>query len=171
MQQTYSALGFHTPPGDHPDQEALDLLAEILSYGRNSRLVHTLREKKQLVSSVSAMHYTQEGPGFFGIFAECEPAKQAAYTQALEQLLDGFLRRPPEAKEIQRAKNAIQTSWWQGWETMHNQASALGHHALDGQLARFEAALPKVLALEAGELHRVAKKYLSQPAGAARVEA
>jgi len=170
VKQMYTALGFSTPHGDHPDQEALDLIAEILSYGRNSRLVRTLREDKQLVSSVSAMHYSQEGPGFFGIFAECEPAKYKSYTRELAALLKEFLRRPPLEKEIDRAKNAIQTSWWQGWETMHNQAAALGHHALDGQLQRFEQALPKVLALSAQELHRVAVLYLSHPVGWARVE-
>jgi zinc protease len=170
VRQIYSAIGFRTPPGDHPDQEALDLLAEILSYGRNSRLIQTLREKKRLVSSVSAMNYTQEGPGFFGVFAECEPEKQAAYTTALNHLIAQFVRRGPTAKEIQRAKNAIQTSWWQGWETMHNQASALGHHALDGQLDRFEQSLPKLMALKSKELHRVAKRYLTHPMGAARIE-
>lgn len=170
VRQVYSAMGFRTPPADHPDQEALDLLAEILSYGRNSRLIRTLREEKRIVSSVSAMHYTQEGPGFFGIFAEYAPEKQSAFETALRRLLDDFLKRPPTDREITRAKNAVQTSWWQGWETMHNQASALGHHALDHQLARFEQSLPRMLALDAGELHRVARQYLSHPVGIARVE-
>jgi predicted Zn-dependent peptidase len=63
VKQTYLAFGFPTPPGENPDHEALDLLAGILADGRNSRLVHHLRENKQLVWSISAANLTHQGPG------------------------------------------------------------------------------------------------------------
>jgi zinc protease len=47
VRQAYAVYGMPTPSANHPDQEALDLLAILLGDGRNARLVHTLREEKK----------------------------------------------------------------------------------------------------------------------------
>lgn len=163
IRQAYGALGVLTPPADHEDQEALDLLADILTYGRNARLSRILREEKRLVWSVSASHMTHEGPGLFAIFLVCDPAKRDAATRACRRILQDFIGHPPTREEVERAKRAVQVAWWQGWETAHHQAAALGHHAMDRQLPRFERALPKLLGLTRAQLHRVTRRYLSQP--------
>lgn len=47
-----------------------DLLARVLSHGRNSKLVRELREQKRLVSSISASNFTLANQGLFWIAAQ-----------------------------------------------------------------------------------------------------
>jgi zinc protease len=170
VQQTYGIYGFPTPPAEHPDQEALDLMAVLLGDGRNARLVHTLREEKELVWSIGASNITQESPGIFAIFTEADTKKSPAVGPAVRAVLQGLQKRPPTAEEIQRAKNLIQTSWLQGYETFHNQASTLGAYALENHLKRLENYLPKILGLKAKDLSTIIDNYFSQELCSAVVE-
>jgi len=51
---TYTGIGFHAYPADHPDRTALKLLTAILGAGMSSRLFQKLREEKALVYSIFA---------------------------------------------------------------------------------------------------------------------
>jgi zinc protease len=170
VQQAYAIYGFPTPPAAHPDQEALDLLAVLLGDGRNARLVHTLREDKKLVWSVGASNITQEGPGIFAVFTECDAKNRLRVGPAVQSILHGLKRSPPTSEEIRRAKNLIQTSWLQGYETFHNQASTIGAYALDHHLERLQRYLPKILSLNSRDLKRVIGAYFSQDLCSAVVE-
>jgi len=170
VKQAYVAMGFPTPPSSHPDHEALDLLAAVLGEGRSSRLVQALREKKKLVWSVSAANYGHDGPGIFSIFAECPFPKRRPLRPAVERLVNA-LRRPARS-ELARAKNMIRNAWLQGFESYHQQASTLGLYALDGQLDRLKAYLPRISALGPDELAEVAERYLhARPLSSAVIEA
>jgi len=170
VQQAYAVYGFSTPPAAHPDQEALDLLAVLLGDGRNSRLVHHIREEKKLVWSIGASNITQEGPGIFAIFAEFNAAKGRRVAGAVEDILRGLKKNPPTHGEIQRAKNLVQTSWLQGYETFHNQAATIGAYALENHLDRLKHYLPKVLSIDRRELERVIDRYFSAGLSCAVVE-
>ncbi len=170
VRQAYAVFGFPTPPASHADQEALDLLSVMLGDGRNSRLVHTLREEKELVWSVGSSNITQEGLGIFAVFTESDIQKRPKVGPALRQVLTGLKKRVPSEEEIQRAKNLMQTSWLQGYETFHNQASVIGAYALEGHLERLRQYLPRILSLEAAELERVIDRYFLQELSSAVVE-
>ncbi len=170
VQQAYAIFAFPTPPAAHPDQEALDLLAVLLGDGRNARLVHVLREEKKLVWSVGASNITQEGPGMFAIFAEYDQRQSARVGPAVRHVLKDLARHPLRPEEIRRAKNLIQTSWLQGYETFHHQASTLGAYALENHLERLKQYLPTILSLGARDLSRVIRTYLSQEFSSAVVE-
>lgn len=171
VKQTYLAMGFLTPDSGHPDHEALDLLASILGDGRGARLVHHVREQQKLVWSISAANLTQEGPGIFAVFAECDAKKRASAVRAIREQWMRLRRMPPTASEITRAKNILQTAWLQGFETYHNQASTLGHFALEHQLDRLKDYLPRILALTRSDLTRVIHRYASLPLASAIIEA
>ena len=169
VQQNYSALAFPTPTSTHPDHEALDLLAAILGDGRSSRLVQTLREKKKMVWSISAANYGHEGPGLFSVFAECKPSQQSRVRSEVERQFNALRRSPVPHEELARAKNMITTSWMQNFETTHQQASAIGLYALDGQLERLETYLPKIMSLTPAHLENTAEHYLRMPLSSAVV--
>jgi predicted Zn-dependent peptidase len=123
-------------------------------------LVHTLREKKKLVWSVSTANYGHEGPGVFSVFAECGSAKRKPLRREVEHIFDALRKRPLPPKELSRAKNIIQNSWLQGFETYHQQASILGLYALDNQLSRLDSYLPRIAALQSHDLQKIAARYL-----------
>jgi zinc protease len=161
VQQDYVAIAFPTPPSSHPDHEALDLLAGILGEGRSSRLVHTLREKKKIVWSVSTANYGHEGPGIFSVFAECSPSRRKQLRPEIERVFESLRRRAPERKELSRAKNIIHNAWLQSFETYHQQATNIGLYALDGQLNRLETYLPRIAGVTASDLSQAAERYLA----------
>ncbi len=162
VQQSYVAIGFRTPPGIDPDHEALDVLAAVLGEGRGSRLVHTLRESKKLVWSISAANLTHEGPGVFGIFADCEAARRVEVTRAIRTLLRNLKVSPATPAEILRAKKLLETSWFQGFETIHGRAGLIGSFALENHLERLEAYLPRLLSVTSRQLQEVANRYLGE---------
>jgi zinc protease len=170
VQQAYAVYGFPTPPATHPDQEALDLLAVLLGDGRNARLVHHIREEQKLVWSIGASNITQEGPGIFAIFAEFDAAKGDRVAGAVKDVLRGLKKNPLQDAEIRRAKNLVQTSWLQGYETFHNQAATIGAYALENHLDRLKQYLPKILSVDRRELERVIDRYFSAGLACAVVE-
>lgn len=169
VQQAYAVYGFPTPPAAHPDQEALDLLAVLLGDGRNARLIHQIREEQKLVWSIGASNITQEGPGIFAVFAEFDAPKAPRVAAAVQDVLRELKRNPPTAVEVRRAKNLVQTSWLQGYETFHNQAATIGAYALENHLARLKHYLPKTLALTTRDLKRVIDDYFTAGLAAAVV--
>jgi predicted Zn-dependent peptidase len=78
---------------------------------------------------------------------------------ALTEQLKKLRKDPPSVKELDRAKNLMQTAWLQGYETYHNQASTLGLFALDDHLDRLTQYLPKLLGLTRHHLAEVIEKY------------
>jgi len=163
VKQAYSAWAVPGPVGDHQDQEALDLLAVILGEGRNARLVRKLYEEEKIVWSISATHFTQQTGGMFAVFADCEPSKRRRVDAAVRRELDRLHRHPPTRAELERAKNLVQTSWLQGFETFHSQAAIVGAYALDGQSKRLERYLPRLLALTRKDIQTVIERYFRRP--------
>jgi len=49
---TYTGLGFHAYPADHPDRASLRLLTAMLGAGMSSRLFQSVREERALVYSI-----------------------------------------------------------------------------------------------------------------------
>jgi zinc protease len=170
VRQAYAVYGLPTPPAIHPDQEALDLLAILLGDGRNARLVHRLREEKKIVWSIGASNITQEGPGIFAVFAEFDAPNGARVAAGVRAVLRGLKSSPPTEGEILRAKNMMQTSWLQGYETFHNQAATLGAYALENHLDRLRRYLPKILSLRRRDLRRVIHRYFLGDLACAVVE-
>ena len=132
--------------------------------------MHTLREEKKLVWSVGASNITQEGRGIFAIFAECDAKNRPLVAPAVQSILHGLKKHPPTQEEIRRAKNLIQTSWLQGYETFHNQASTLGSYALDHHLAATQRVSAENSFAQSGDLKRVIDAYFSQDLRGAVVE-
>ena len=120
--------------------------------------------------SVGASNITQECQGLFAIFAECDVRNRPRLEPAIRAILKGLKRHPPTDEEIRRAKNLMQTSWLQGYETFHNQASTLGAYELDHHLVRLKRYLPKILSLKREDLSRVINTYFSQALCGAIVE-
>ncbi len=170
VKQAYTAYAVPGPLATHQDQEALDLLAVILGDGRNARLVRRLYEEKKLVWSISTTHHTQQTGGMFAIFAECAPQKRRAVDAAVRNEIARLLRTPPSLAELNRAKNLVQTSWLQGFETFHSQAGVVGAYALDHQLHRLKNYLPTLLAIKPSDIHHVAQRYFRHPLASAVVE-
>src|SRR5439155_6401280 len=74
---TWTHLGFHVPPYSDPDAPALTVLAAVLGQGTSSRLYRALKDKVNLVSSVSADFEVRRDPGMFLVTAEMPPESES----------------------------------------------------------------------------------------------
>jgi zinc protease len=87
------------------DSEYLNLLADILANGKNSRLYERLVYNEQIASSVGAFQYGRKLAGQFMITADAKPGVEL---EQIEKIIDEELARliqeGPTAAELQRTK-------------------------------------------------------------------
>lgn len=93
LTQARLILLWHVPGINQLDQTyPFDLLARVLSHGRNSSLVRELREQKRMVSSVSASNFTLATQGLFWIAAQLP-------TENIDEVKDIILNHVLELQE------------------------------------------------------------------------
>ena len=110
-------LGWLTPPAYAPGDAALDIASSVLSGGKNSRLYKRLVYDMQIAQDVSA--YQQSGAlgSSFVIEATARPGKSLADIQkVIDEEIDRLRRDPPDAREVQRAVNQTEASFYRSME-------------------------------------------------------
>lgn len=100
-------VGYHIPPGAHPDFAALEILSQVLSDAPSGRLYKALVETKK-ASSVFGFDFELKEPGF-GLFgAEVRKENSLAEAQnGLIQTVENLAAAPPTKEEVERAKTGI----------------------------------------------------------------
>jgi len=96
---------WNTPGFGEPEAELLDLLARILTSGRNSRLAKKLVYELQLASNVNASQNWREIAGQFQIMATARPGVElAAIERVIDQEMAELLASGPTPEELRRAQ-------------------------------------------------------------------
>ena len=106
---------YKTPPSSSPDDDALRVLATVLSSGRSSRFFENIVRQKELASNVFAGGGESRGPNLFSVVSTVNPGKSVADLEAAIEaeiervrrvrLKDGRSRR--RAKRTQPAVNSL----------------------------------------------------------------
>ncbi len=156
-------LGFPAVRSGDADHAALNVLEAVLSRGKSSRLYRALVEGQALATAVSADHVPGRYPGWFGIQVEMLPGKNRG---AVEKLLHKEIARlgvePVSDDEWKRARQLILTSNIFNRETTMGLANSIGESVtVGGDLDLARKYLPRILAVTAADVQRVAKKYLN----------
>lgn len=103
-------LGFPTVRLGHPDMYPLDLLATALARGESALLVEELRDKRQLVSGVTASDFTpQYVDGTFSVSMELDADKIAEATRAVLEILDKIKTDGISEDRLARARTQTKT--------------------------------------------------------------
>lgn len=156
-------VAYNIPPARHEDNYALTLLASILGEGESSRLHQRLVKQEQAALEVSAWADSRYGPGLLRFRAL---PNQGVPVARLEALLDEELRalvaRGVTPRELEKAKNQLrartliklrQTVLWKALEVQESRL-------IYGDIAAVNANPGRYLAVTAGDIARVARKYL-----------
>ena len=110
-------LAWLTPPAYAPGDAALDIVASILSSGKNSRLFKRLVYDEQMAQNVAAFQDSQRLSGTFLIMVTARPGRTMEEIQkAIDEEIERLRREPPEAREVQRALNEIEASFYRQME-------------------------------------------------------
>jgi zinc protease len=155
---------WHAVPETDPDAYALELLGNILSNGRSSRLYKRLVEKEQAALNVEAFPFLLENAGLLGVFAT---GQQGVTLDQLDALIDEEVEKVKAEgvteEEYRKALNQQEAEFASGFGTMAKRASNLArYHMFYGDTNLINTELDRYFAVKREDLQRVAKKYLTK---------
>jgi zinc protease len=110
-------LGWLTPRLFAPGDATLDLVSAVLSDGKNSRLYKRLVYDDQIAQDVAAFQSSGALGSTFLIQATARRGHTVEELQkAIDEEIDKLRRTPPEAREVQRALNQVEASFYRAME-------------------------------------------------------
>ena len=109
LQRVY--MGWLTSPAYKAGDAELDAAAQVLGGGKASRLYKKLVYELQLAQDVQASQYSTQLASIFSIQVTARPGRTAQELEAaIDAELERFRREGPDAKELERARNSLETS-------------------------------------------------------------
>ena len=156
------AAAWHAPKTGHPDAEALDVLSQILSAGRSSRLYNELVYEQQQALSAQGAYWEMNDAGLFYAFATVRPDARIDRVEELFMAeIERVKREGVTAEEVEKAKRQLEVSFVNGLATSHALASRIGREfSTFGRVRPLEERLAAIQAVTPDDVKRVANTYL-----------
>ncbi len=163
LQRLY--LGWVTPRHFAPGDAALDVVSAVLSGGKNSRLYKRLVYDLQIAQDVAAFQQSAALGSQYEIIATARPGHTAAELNVvIDEELARLQREPPEAREVERALNQIEASFYRGMESVGGfggKADQLNaYFAAGGGPDYFAEDLARYMALTPADVQAAAMEWL-----------
>lgn len=153
-------LAYPIPSLTHRDSPALDVLANVLGQGHSSILWQHLREKKNLVHSISASAWNPGSSGLFWISYVCDPGQREAVEEAILKELKQFQHKGVTEKILQKALRQSMVNEINNYKTMSAQAVCLGTaEVIVGDLNYTKVYLDHLKQVSQKTLQALAKEY------------
>ena len=155
---------YHVPRFPHEDSYALDVLQLILAHGKSSRLYQSLVYEKNVALSASADYSGFHiDPFLFFFFVTASPGTSIEDVEhALNEDIEALQKIPPSEREIQKAKNQIETSFIMGQDSIYVQAMKFGMFEMLGGWGLMEQYLEGIRKVTQADVIRVAQQYLTE---------
>jgi predicted Zn-dependent peptidase len=156
------AVAWHAPPAGHADANALDVLGQILSGGRSSRLYRRLVYEAQQAHYAQGQYWELADAGLFYAFVGVRPDADVDRAEALlHDVIARVKRDGVEPREVDKAKRQLEVQLVDGLATAHNVAMRLGHDMVTfGRIRPLDERLAAIEAVTAADVLRVARTYL-----------
>jgi zinc protease len=149
---------------DDPDYYAVEVMNQILSGGFASRLFSNLRTKAGLAYAVGGSVFANFDHA--GLTILTMGTKSGTTAQAVEGLykeIEGMIRHPVTAEELQRAKDAIKNSFVFEYDSKAKVVNARATYEFHSYPADFLERYQKGVAkVTTDDVDRVARKYLDK---------
>lgn len=162
INKTYYMLSFLAPKfAQNKDNYALDILSTILSDGKSSILNQELKEKKELVLSITSGNYSQKESGMFYIYAQLDSKKEQFIEKEIISEIKKIQKGDFSPALIEKAKNIIKTDTYYARESISNITEELGYDfTFSSDLNYYENYLKNIEKVQKQDIINVAKKYL-----------
>ncbi|MEM7409079.1 MAG: pitrilysin family protein [Myxococcota bacterium] len=156
------AAAWHAPPTGHEDGEALDVLSQILSDGRSSRLYKSLVHEAEIALSASGGYWEMIDAGAFLALAGVRPGEDIDEVERLFFAeIDKLRDAPVTEAELAKAKRQLEVSLVNGLATSHALSSRIGRdYATFGRIRPLDERLERIRSVTAEDVQRVARTYL-----------
>jgi len=152
---------YHTVPFGHPDEFALEVMAELLN-GRTGRLHKQLVEERELATSAGVRQDTRKYAGAFAFSAECksdvapEQVEEAWYAE-----LARLQAEPVGDRELQKVKNRVLADSFRRLEDNFWLMVQLGYYEALGGWEYINESPEGLLAVGPEDVQRVANTYFA----------
>ena len=166
VSQTMMLKSWNIPGNSHIDTNYLDMVAAVLTSGKNSRLYKRLVYDQQLVSSVSAYTSAGEIAGTFEISAMIIPGvEEELVDRIIAEELTKFLDKGPTKKELKRIKIQSFSGFVRGIETIGGFGGKsdllAGNYIYTGDPAYYKQELQWIKDASQNDLQNVSNTWLS----------
>ena len=156
-------FGWHTVPLGHPDGPALDVLSDLLTIGRRSRLWDALVERDKLATWVETGQEGARIAGQFLLQVEAVPdGDPDRIDRAIARTIGELAEDGPTDGELERSRNRLEAAWRWEQEDLAGLAAGLGQFALNGDWRAWQAEHRSAIAVTAEDIRRVASTYLAE---------
>jgi zinc protease len=152
-----------SPAMNTRDDAVLDVLTDILTSGKTSRLYKTMVYDGQIAQSVNAYQYGQEIAGQLGIEVTAKPGKTLTEMEtAVDAELQKLMKDGVTEKEIQTSLNNKEADIINARSTVLGKANALAtYNALTGDPQNYNRELQRYQGITPKEVLAAARKYLT----------
>jgi zinc protease len=146
-----SIFVWHSPAFYKDGDADMDILASIIGGGKSSRLYRSLVYDKKLAQNISAYQSSGYLGSEFRIQAYARPGvSQEEIEREIDLEIERLKEEKPTPREVQRAKNTIETSFWRTVEDLGERADLLNRYqfyynnpgAIGKDRSRYEAVTP-----------------------------
>ncbi len=159
-------VAYHQPMLDHPDNAVFDVLDQILTGGRSSRLYRKLVLDKKV--AVSIQSYTgfpgMRLPSLFSLWVTPSPGHSTDEILALlEDELKHLQAHGPTAQELQKAKNNLEVDLYWHMKTNEGLASQMADYQIVAGDWRYPVHFrERVRSMQAADVQRVVAQYFGR---------
>lgn len=169
-EQAHLAIGVRAVPREHPDREAVDVLAHVLGGGPASRLFDAVRERRGLAYNVYATTSAYEDSGMLTVYVGTSADQLGTLREVVEAELADVAARGVDPDEVTVATGYLCGSYELGLESTSAQMGRLGAQLVaTGRVREVDEQLARWASVEAGDVARVAAELLSGPRAVAVV--
>ncbi|MEW6001057.1 MAG: pitrilysin family protein [Nitrospirota bacterium] len=160
----YVLIAYHTPSFPHEDSFALDVLSLIMAGGKSSSLYRSLVHEKEIALGASADYSGfNRDPYLFFLSATASPGKDIKDVEdSLYAEIEKIKEQPPSEREVQKAKNQIESSFIMEQDSIYVQAMKYGLFEMLGDWRLIDRYLEGIRKVKPDDIVKVAKKYLKE---------
>jgi zinc protease len=158
-------LAWHTDKIYSDDDPKLDVLADILSGSKNSRLYKRLVFDEEISQDVSAFQFSGKFGGMFMIISTAKPGVSLdRIKKIIFDEIETVINHGVEDKELIKTKNGIKASYIYSMQSLDNIADRLNmYNFYLNEPNKFNFDLLRYNKINNKNLADVCRKYLSSP--------
>jgi predicted Zn-dependent peptidase len=154
-------MGYHTPAQGTPDAYAVDMLAQILSQGKSSRLQKSIVDEQEKSAYVGAFPFPSEDPGMALMFGLTNIGVSLTdLEQAIDAEIEKIQNELISEKEFQKLQNQVENDMISENAKIEGIAERLANYAVyygDANLINTE--IDRYMKVTREDIQNVAKKY------------
>ncbi len=155
-------MGYHTPPGSHPDAAAVQLLASVLGDSPGGRLHKRVVEQRLAAQTFGfALSWAETSPLMLGaVLAPGQDVDKARV--AMAAVLDGLATEPVTAEELERARISFVNNWDQGFNDPEAIGVAMSEAIAQGDWRLYFLQRDRARQVTLDDINRVAREWIKR---------